>query len=461
MDFLLTYLADGLVKLNGPEGCRTGIATNLSSRVFRSVDIGKLQSGNGWILDSRGGMTPWKIEGMLEDQGKIIFYGPRVKGKTAAPENLDQEDLILLGRTVILAGEKNLPVEGFFTRGWYIMEDSRVLLFPPELMDFIRKNQAEAVKQSCWYPYNHPEKHGTEGLCFSLAALTYRVLTKESPYRSSGEEIAQEIRTQPVIPPRYKAPGLKKEFSDFLEKILDPREEPPKLNAWSSYLNNWEKEGLFLPLKEDEKAAIEKELEELQAIREAKIRIKGFWHRKNTVILTAVLAASVIAGFLIGPVKAALAPPETMGMSPREVVETYYDCFSTLDQDLMEDCIDKRTGAEDLKEITNFFVTSRVRQGYEGSTGLVSAEQWEQQGRPLPEPGVTVYGVTNRRISLLDENRYQICYEKWYPGVPDENKEDLHSSYPRGYRIRDIAVLEKQKKGNWMITGLNRSVDDL
>ncbi len=461
MDYEITYLSDGLAELTGPEGTKTGIASSLSSRVFRSVDIGRLQSGRGWILDLSGGMTPWNLEGILEDQGQMVFFGPPVKGKTARPENLETQDLILLGRIMILAGEKNLPVQGFFSRGWMILEDRRVLLLPPELMDFIRRNQTEEVKESCWAPFNHPDRQGLEGLSFSLAVLTYRYLTGENPYSAPGDELAEEIRTQPVIPPLFRAPGLKKEFSEFVVANLDPREKPPGLVSWRPYLDQWEKDEIFVPLKEEEKEALEKQRAELESRRKTRIELKGFWRRKRTIILTAFIIAGILIAFLTAPVKEALAPPETMGMSPDEVVEAYYGSFKTLNQELMEDCIDKKAGRQDLKEVMNLFVTTRVRQGYEGSTGFMSAQEWTDRGRPLPDPGITVYGITNSQITRLEETRYQIVYEKWYPEVPEEENQSIEGVYPRGFRVRDTAVLEQQKKGNWLIVSLNRTIEDL
>ena len=461
MDYEITYLSEGLAELAGPEGKRTGIASSLSPRVFRSVDIVNLQKSNGWILDLSGGMAPWKIEGVVEDQGKMIFFGPSVKGRTARPENMETQDLILLGKIMILAGEKDIPVQGFFSRGWLILEDRRVLLLPLELMDFIRRNQTEKVKEACWNPYNHPERYGSEGLGFSLAVLIYKHLTGEAPYNASGDALAEEIRTQPVIPPLFKAPGLKKEFSDFLVHNMDPGDRPPALPSWRSFLENWEKGGLFIPLSEEEKEALEKQGVELESRRKARIELKGFWRQKRTILIAAVAVAGVLTAFLSGPVKEALAPPETMGMSQREVVEAYYSSFETLDQELMEDCIDKKAGREDLKEIMNLFVTTRVRQGYEGSSGFMSAQEWTDLGRPLPKPGVTVYGITGCRISRLEENRYQIVYEKWYPGIPEENDKGLEGVFPQGFKIRDTAVLEQQKKGNWQIVILDRSIENL
>ncbi len=459
----ITSLEDGLVKIEDSRGVHIGLSSNLSARVLRSVDIGKLQSRAGWILDTSGGMTPWKIEGVLEHQGKIFFYGPWVSGKTASAGDLTLQDLCLLGKIFFLAAEKKLPLEGFFTRGWYFLKDRKILVFPPELMDFIRKNQTEPVKESCWYPFNYPGVKGTEGLGFTLAVLAYRVFTGTLPFSSrTGDDLAEEMRTQKIIPPRYRCPGLKKEVSDFLEEILNNKETGVPLHRWLSYLESWEKEDPRKKADEQEKTAMEKELKDLEEKRRARIKIHGFWKKKRNILITLLITTVLVGAFLSAPLKKALAPPLTMGFTPYEVVEAYYNSFETLDQDMMEDCIDRKIGKPDIQEVMNFYVTSRVRQGYEGNTGMISAREWTASGRPLPEPGITVFGIVHLKIVPLMENRFQASYEKWYPGVPAEDSSgSLKGVYPRGYRVRDMLELRQQKKGNWVIQTMNRSIQEI
>lgn len=166
--------------------------------------------------------------------------------------------------------------------------------------------------------------------------------------------------------------------------------------------------------------------------------------------------------FLSAPVKKAMEPPLTMGMSPREVVESYYEGFNTLNQEMMEDSIEKELGKSDITEVTNFFVTSRVRLGYEGESGIVNADEWTRQGRPSLEAGKHLYGTTRLNIEEMGGARFRISYEKWLPGSSEEVDTPPDAVIPpKGYEIIDLLTLEEQRKGNWLIVGLDRTVREI
>ncbi len=459
------YIGDGLVKLSDEKGVYTGIASGLPSKIFRSVDLGALQSESGWIIDREGRMESWKISGVTEKDNQMVFYGPELSGKILNPEDLREEELILIGKVFHLVQEKNIPIQGFFSRAWFLTDDTRILVFPAALMDFIRKGANEETKLKCYLPYNHPDKHGNKGLAFTLAVLVYRNLSGVLPFDQINEvEIFEEIRTQPVIPSEIRIPGLKEPLADIINRSLDSKQDLPGMNEWDRVLDFWEKESPCEPLNTEQKEAQQKKLEEMTARRESRMSLRIFWRKKRTIVIAAVAAAVCLVAAVYTPVKKAFEPPLTMGMTPMEVVDAYYGSIQTMDQEMMTDCIHKDAGKNDIKEVMNFFVTSRVRQGYEGNDGLLSAEEWTAEGRPMPEPGITVFGLTGLIINPVLDDQFLVTYEKWYPGTPDEEEEDfgeIKAYYPRGFRIRDNVTLEQQKKGNWLITRIDRFSEDI
>jgi hypothetical protein len=230
-----------------------------------------------------------------------------------------------------------------------------------------------------------------------------------------------------------------------------------------SVLNSWDREGPCENITTQKTEEQQKKLKELIDRRENKMNQRIFWRKNRTVVTVAAIAVLSLAAFISAPIKKALEPPLTMGMNPIEVVDAYYSCFESMDQELMSDCIDEDAGKPDLNEVMNFFVTSRVRQGYEGKTGLLPAAEWVANGRPMPEAGMTVYGLSDIMITPMESNRFLVIYEKWVPGNPPDNA-DLNSIepvYPQGYKIQDTLLLEQMKKGNWKITDLKRTAKEL
>ncbi len=158
------------------------IASGLEAKIFRAVDLGALQSEPGWIYDGEGRMEPWKLEGMTEVEGKVVFYGPLVQGTPFSPENLTLEEVTKIAAVLqILEDQKNTSYTGFYSKSWFFLADGRVLLLPAGLMDFIRKAEVEKERMVNWYPYNHPDRPGREGFSFTLAILACRVLAGIHP----------------------------------------------------------------------------------------------------------------------------------------------------------------------------------------------------------------------------------------------------------------------------------------
>ncbi|OQY33448.1 MAG: hypothetical protein B6241_07755 [Spirochaetaceae bacterium 4572_59] len=465
MAFTITEIEKGLVSLIDGEQTYMGIASGLNSKLFRSVDLGSLQNDSGWIIDSEGGMESWKISGVTEENNQMIFYGPEIKGRLFNPDKLTENDLWILAMVFHLLYEKDMASYGFFSKGWFLTEDNRILIFPQRLMDFIRKGQNEKLRQECWYPFNHPDRKGRDGLSFTLAVLSYRVLSGTPPYsRREDVELPDEMRSYPVIPIEYRCAGLKKEISKMISTALSPKETPPPLSDWRTVFKIWEKETAFNSVTEEEKAETETKLKEQTARRESNIRIRTYWRKKRTMIFSVVAIIACIGALISAPLKKALEPPMTMDMDPLQLVEAYYSCFDSMDQELMSDCIHKDAGKQDITEIMNFFVITKVRQGYEGDSGIISAKEWSASGRPLPEAGVSVFGLTDLEITKLDETHFHVDYDKWHPGIAEEEAvmtENVETLHPSGYRVRDTLLLEKQKKGNWLIVKLDRTVKEL
>jgi len=141
--------------------------------------------------------------------------------------------------------------------------------------------------------------------------------------------------------------------------------------------------------------------------------------------------------------------PTTRDMSPREVVESYYDAMEDLDHTMMEACILKnnKTGKEDIGMVTNLTVMTKVRQAYERERSYIPAREWLEAGSPPTE--AMVFGPVELRIqdtgiqrpeSEPVEAAFEAEYTMWLPGeesrpVRDELRLVL---YKNAWRIAEI-----------------------
>jgi hypothetical protein len=189
---------------------------------------------------------------------------------------------------------------------------------------------------------------------------------------------------------------------------------------------------------------------------------KVFWQKHwKTVGIIAV--AAVVVGVLAGSLlKNILAPRETRGFSPEQVVETFYRSMNELNHTLMEDCVVEGAGKQTIREVINIYVLSRVSLGYEGSSHIIGADEWAAQGRPELSPPKTVYGVTD--LVILQERGepepvFQVSYTKWLPesgqdpGADSAGSTELLETEGPGFTSLEITerVYLKFDRKDWVI----------
>ncbi len=139
------------------------------------------------------------------------------------------------------------------------------------------------------------------------------------------------------------------------------------------------------------------------------------------MLIVAAIAAAV--GIFSGTVlRNLLAPRSTLGLSPSEVVESFYRGANSLDHERMQDCVAGRAGKQLIDQVIHVYVVSRVNLGYEGRSLIRSAEEWDRAGRPAVTPPDSVFGVTDLAIQPLAgeaEPAFQVSYRLWVPD-PDQ-----------------------------------------
>jgi hypothetical protein len=174
------------------------------------------------------------------------------------------------------------------------------------------------------------------------------------------------------------------------------------------------------------------------------------------VVTAAVLAVvGSIAGTML---KNALAAPLTEGLAPREVVELFYSGINTFDHAAMEDCVTGDAGKGYIREATNLFVISRMREGYERTRPYIDVNEWILNGKPEIPQGKSLYGIAGLKISAEGETQFRVDFRRWTP-VPsgadgsgevsyivEEVTERVRLKEIKGvYRIYSIETLRRQE----------------
>jgi hypothetical protein len=273
------------------------------------------------------------------------------------------------------------------------------------------------------------------------------------------------------------APGIEEYAAALIARALSPitaRGKRPELEEMGRLLGKPASGGVdgdryFHPLSDEERTAIEAEREQFNKTKSAKVKTRRFI-RRNTAILMGTAAAVLVVGLVAGSlIKSRLDLPNTRGMNPLEVLETYYGAFGDMDHTLMEACVLKKAGKSDIDLVTNLFVMSKVRQAYEMNITAIPAQEWLDSGAAPTE--FTVFGVTGLRLDGEDtdegdgEVRYRAAYTLWVPPSFGSDPEDVPSDpsmnvdpgpvMPASFQISDEVRLTWRKDA-WLITEIQR-----
>jgi hypothetical protein len=323
----------------------------------------------------------------------------------------------------------------------------------------------------------HPDLKNDDEIVFTAGAMLYTIFCGEPPFSADDEgALRQDMREGVFMPPDLAAPGLDAALARLIADSITPikkntnqlsvtalSELPGNLGA--KKVSSW-----FKPLSEDELVKIQTERAQTQKVLERKVKTRRFVKRNKTVIM---VCAAVFLGLILsitGYVRHQADLPNTRGMTPVQVAQTYYGAFETMDHALMEACVTGKAGKSDINMVVNLFAVTKIRQAYEPMVDTsYSAQQWLADGAPVTDK--TVFGVTGLELKPLDadesdgEVSFEAQYTIWIPGNMAGDTETpgsdelMNNEYvqppPVGQKMTDILGLVWHKD-SWRISEILR-----
>lgn len=431
---------------------KLAVNTNLNSKIYKQISRQELLSEPGIFIE-KDKANKWECTESLEYEGKLLFHGPLYNGKTLSDIDMNIEILLNLSKAYHIILKENLPVNDFYSPGIFIPESGGILFFPPILINYITSQLSENEGLKFLQPYNHPDAKSEAQFSFILGVLAYKLLTNTLPFTGTSiTEIREKMRSSQPVGIDLLVPGIKKNIAALINRALSLK--AVKLKDWTDILQVWQKESAVNEINEEERLKLQKAAAIIQNKRENLFKRRQFFSRNWKVMAIIAAVFVFIVSFTIQPIRNAMEPPITAGMSAEEVVGTYYSGIIDMDVEIMEDCVKKGAGKGDINEVTQLFVISKVRSGYEGKSGLISAQDWNDGVITTINPGEQVYGIANLNITQSDSYVFIAEYIRWYPNIPeDTNPNEILP--PIKVNITDTLTLEKVKD-IWRIISLER-----
>ena len=429
-----------------------------------------LKTSPGWHVKG-GEIREWRFEGLAEKEGFPLLYGPHVAGRSLVtilvlPLPAALGFLSRLVQALRLLAERRIPWFPLQTDSVVFEDREGVLFLPPDVMREIRDLNSFEQSRESYESINHPDLKGEALASFSIAALLYRISTGRFPFTAAdAEEMHEQARKLEIDAPSGIVPGLDPELSALVMAGLGKsRRGAVSLAEWSEKLDAWQKKELYLVLPPGEREKALQEAESRQQASGKSFRRRMFWEKNWKIIGVIVIAAAVVGAGAGGTLKNMLAPRLTRGYPPRKIVETFYTSMNTLDHQTMQSCVIGGAGKGEINEVTVLYVTSKVTQGYQGKSTIVSAADWDKRGRPKLESPSVLFGVTG--LSVAQEQGepvpvYRAQFDLWNPAQAPDTAGGAAQAAPKseGHRVID-RLWVKQDKGDWVIYRIERLRQD-
>jgi hypothetical protein len=489
-----------LLALEGKEVL--GFDTGLDPKSFAQAKLSQLITAQGIVVGPGGDLKSWHAEGVEEHGGSMVIWGDAFRGESldVLAEGEPQDALNALRRWIsarlALPGLENHPRP--IPAGALISADGRVF-FPPDQL-VLRVLNASKARETALDRWLHPDLSGGESDSYTAAAVLYRILSGEAPFKGiDADSLRSDIRDGFYVPPRLAIPGVSPDLASFMEKALAPIPAEPgtprkarkgKAERKQEAVKRPElrelKELLGPPSASGQSSGIEKFVRPMEGTESEALTVeRARWEkshgmtmgtkrfiRRNTTILTVVLALAV-GGALVARsiVQERASRPTTAGMIPTQVMETYYNAFGSLDHMLMEACVIGKAGKGDIDSAMNLFVISKVREAYEQKKTVYSAEEWIKAGSPVID--ATIYGVSGLKLVGVETDQtdgkveYDAEYVFWYPA--DRSMEDIKALEASAEPIKPLPPASLSRtdrvrleliKGRWRISSIAREEDE-
>jgi hypothetical protein len=487
-----------------------GFDTGLDAQAFAQAKMAQFITQRGFLVYPDGRAEPWNASSVIEKETgggekTMIVWGPCFHGETLDTllRNTERKDeaLAAIRRWIkarletgsSLADEDVSPypgaagvMVGSSPKGQQALKEypEGTMLFLPERLvkrciEADGDTSIETAQQ--WI---HPDLEGAEAVVFSAAAMLYAVFCGEVPFKinqepgggglSSLETLRQDIREGVYLPPELASPGLNKDLARLISEGLGgPKQKTegkkrPSLQAIADFIDrgpsgvsSWSGS-----LSEEEQKKILDDRDQYLKTKNLTVKTRRFVIRNTSIIMACTAAVLALILGIWGYIKHQAELPNTKGMNPIQVAETFYGAFETMDHTTMEACVINKAGKNDINMVTNLYVISKMRMAYESiPESTLTAREWLDAGSPLTD--ITVFGVTDLKLKALGEREGEVSLEAAYtlwvpPGfMGDENENpSLNEAEIEVRPPTPVTIMDKLKlvlyKDAWRIAEIDR-----
>ncbi len=462
-DLLTRVFIDGADKLalRFPAGALKGAGATLNAAMGEE----------GWLVDGTAA-TPWRFEAIVQEDGSAFLVGPSAPGVDTVstlddPVGLDAglSRLLALAQALSVLQAEGRLTRGIVSSGILFAEDGAVLVMPPIAVAKALSARGELARTSAVARLTSPRSSGAEGdASFLLGQAAYRFASGKGPFERDAADPRGVTGGEPAaVATGMAAPRLDPNLAALVDRALADPEKVP-LRAWVAALAAAQVAGWRRELPPAEEAEVVRRRDALEARAAARWKRADFLRRRGGILIAIAAALVVLAFVAADMIRAQKDRPDYSLLSPRELVQRYYQAIDGLDLESLEACGSAKALKNDQNYLLNLVVITRTRTAYERKSPIVRAVDWLAAGKKALASGDLLFGIVDLSLSggeawaKADRLAIKAEYTFWSIGRKDDpsGEPDTSLPFPLEEKRVDELGLERGKKGGWQIVGLDR-----
>ncbi|MCF7913622.1 MAG: hypothetical protein K9L66_00490 [Spirochaetaceae bacterium] len=442
------------------------------------------QSLSGWYV-SENNISPWQWNSTMEHQ-KWLYLTFSDTSQDLHPLSdifhmKIEGTLRMLERYLralnSLANREKLDANALYLSASFYDESGNFYFLNPQIAQLTQQNYEQLI--------GTPEKNGTGAIGGQQEILPVLANHLQLQLLRNSNQASSQTRTPLHL--HTQLPQLNPRIADFLFKQVNNRLSSSRSDArtaargraarassspfadkileFADEISLWLDSTVFenIHLEQAEERRKDANAAE-QAIRKREKRRNFKKNHGSTVFISA--AALLALAFFASPfVKNAFEPDITVGLTPVEVIELFYQSQNSLDHEAMNECTSSSAGKAYINQVTTLFVISRVRQGIEMKDVFTPAPEWVAAGQPELKDTSFVFGITDLNIRATSENRqFEVAFIKWSTLPPkaeeltseEKMAEVASTDEVQAFRVKETVHLIDTSKG-WKIDRIERT----
>lgn len=395
---------------------------NITGREFAKAKLMQYLNSPGYLVsyltDGSCAFSTWCFTGTKEMEDTMYMTGSSFEGTTLhsiltdsayADKRFDVFEKIRNAVEQSIDKNITLPLSG--PCGTIIGSDGSLLFLPQEYIQRSVSALHESDSSSIYGCYFRPGLNHTDSLRFMLTVYAYEIITGRLPFpKKNEEERLEDYMDHNFIPVKYWNSHVSDNYSNLISHNLSISTNIKKVNKKNKVLIHEQiqevksrnipqldptiKQYDALDFKENEEQRAQDRIKFTSSLSQ-KVRIKRFFRKKGTLLKIASAVTAIILTVVISLIHESKDKPTTIGLTPYEVVESFYTSLNMLDVTLATSTTKKSTddGYKDM--ISSFYVINKMRTAYDSSSQTLHPAQWLYTNRDFAD---WMFGITQLKI---------------------------------------------------------------